>query len=280
MSGTGASLIRPSAATLPVPSVGLAKPRDPNLVAYNPSGLTFSINADGDKLFMDRMPLFTAVEIPDELFNHDLRLELMMYRAESRNQGGGVDGYRHPAHAPDDMNIATPFGVSPVAPRLPNSRFRGGNRNGQSQSTTTTEWSVTRNGQRFFIDSLGQFWTRRPVYYVDAANNGQNVMMNVPTNGRVIGAQGAVPQHSFMYSRLYRPNYFAFRYSIEDPNDSRGQRITGPWSRVIKMASAVHPFVQDAVASSTFGRAVGSLDSKFVADTSNCWFETRLPSNS
>jgi hypothetical protein len=91
----------------------------------------------------------------------------------------------------------------------------------------------------------------------------------------------------FPYSSMYTPLYAAFRYIAWDPNANagRGQIISGPLSRVIKISHKVFPFDYDwaasglhgvacanAVWSGTSGGPIEGLNSEL-----KCWFETRLP---
>lgn len=262
-----------SASGLPVPSVTLADMSDGMYAAYNPNGASFTVSADGNKLFMERMPLFTANEIPQELFAQDLRLEVLWYTKKSlRANGGGGGKYVHPTHTAG-INNETPTGGAPVAAQLPRSRSRGGGR----ASGHTTEWSVTKIGQRFFIDSLGLFFAKASVNYIDVTGNGNSVTAYIPANKSANGGYSA-NQNGFGYSAKFRPNYFKFRFSIQDPNDPRA-RITGAETDTFVMSSRVMPFVQDAAASQAAGQMRRRINSVYQPDQLNTWLKTRLPSN-
>jgi len=84
------------------------------------------------------------------------------------------------------------------------------------------------------------------------------------------------PGKAFMYSAKYQPYYFMFRYVMKDKTDDR-QWVSGPWSRVVKMAYKEHPFNVDAQASAIIGRQVGTVNPLLNVDEMQCWFETRLP---
>jgi hypothetical protein len=264
-----------SASGLPVPSVTLADMRDGAYAAYNPNGVNYTVSANGDKLYMERMPLFTANEIPQELFSQDLRLEVLWYTKKSlRARGGGGGKYVHPKHT---AGIAheNPTGGAPVAAQLPNSRSRGGNRSGFNGHTT--EWSVTKIGQRFFIDSLGLFFLRAGINYVDVTGNANSVTAYVPANVSANGGYSPNP-NGFGYSAKFRPNYFKFRFSIQDPNDPRA-RITGAETDTFVMSSSVMPFMQDAAASQAVGQMRRRISSFYQPDQLSTWLKTRLPSN-
>jgi hypothetical protein len=49
----------------------------------------------------------------------------------------------------------------------------------------------------------------------------------------------------YPYEGRFRPGFFAFRWSIIDPSDSRGQRIWGPLSELVSLTTNVFPFRPD-----------------------------------
>ena len=259
---------------LPVPHITLASPRDPRLAAYNPPAVDFTLPADGSmKFFMRRMPIFTAMDIPDFALTMDLRLELLWYRRERRNRGGGNNGYRHPAHHPTTVpDVDSPLGIAPVASPIAGSRFRGGIPN--NKPGCVSEWSITKVGQRFFIDSLGHQMKFYPVNFIDNAGAPQQIKLICPS---FLGANSSnASQHGFGYAAKYRPNYFQFRYSVADPNDVRN-RLIGPVSETIVCAHHIHPFVHNATASAATGLTCNDIHSQFKDSELNCWFATRLP---
>jgi len=278
MSGTGASLIQSAAGiVLPVPHITLGGLLNSGpLQLHNPAGVDFTRLHDGTKMALAKCPVFTALEVPEAALAFDLRLELLWFRKERRKaHGGGANGYRHPTHGiPSDAGLASPTGGSPVAPVLPVSRFRGGDP--ANLGPRVSEWSVTKVGQRFFIDTLGLYFVRTAVSYMTTAGGGAGNTTNlfVPSFIRASGL--SADPRGFGYASMYRPNYFKFRYSIQDPNDERA-RLTGPTSGTIVCAHAVHPFVQNAAATAANGYTSLEIDTGFNPDQANCWFETRLP---
>ena len=277
MSGSSASLNSSGGAGggLPVPYIQLASALEQKLTAYNPNAAGFMVSADGTKLGFITMPIFTAKEIPEALFEKDLRLEVLWYTRKSlKAKGGSSRGYVHPTHTAG-LSSESPTGGAPVAPTLPNSRFRGGQRN--IFDGFVSEWSVTKNGQRFFIDGLGKFFQVQSINYINGAGVSQaNVQAFVPTNVAANGGQSPNPS-GFGYSARYRPNYFKFRFSIQDPSDPRA-RITGAETGVFVVAPAIHPFVQDVAASQAAGHTVNKINTGYDATRFNVWRETRLPS--
>ena len=276
MSGTGATT-QTAGIMLPVPHITLGGLLNSGpLQLHNPSGVDYTRLHDGSTMILAKCPVFSALEVPEAALALDLRLELLWFRKERRKtHGGGANGYRHPTHGiPGDPGLASPTGGSPVAPVLPMSRFRGGDP--ANLGPRVSEWSVTKVGQQFFIDTLGLYFVRYPVNYMTTGGGGAGTTVGlfVPSFGRTCGI--AADQKGFGYASVYRPNYFKFRYSIQDPNDERA-RLTGPTSGTIACAHAVHPFVQNAAATAANGYTSLELDTGFDPDRANCWFETRLP---
>ena len=259
---------------LPVPHIVLASPRDPRLIAYNTTGADFTLPADGSiKWPMRRMPLVTVMDIPDFMLTLNPRLELLWFRRERRNRGGGGNGYRHPTHTlTGSADADSPMGAAPVSPVLANARFRGGlpaNKPG-----CVSEWDITKVGQKFFVDSLGHHMKFTAVNYIDTAGGVNQVKVICPS---FLGSSSKnANQSGFGYSAQYRPSYFQFRYSVEDPKDARN-RLVGPATKTIVCAHHIHPFVQDAAASAALGLTCNNIHSRFKDNELNCWFATRLP---
>jgi len=276
MSGTGAFDVQSAGGiALPAPSIQLAQLTDNSFANENPSGATYTVATDGTKLLMHRMPLLTVVDMPEQAFELDLRLELLWYTKRSlRANGGNMAGYKHPVHSLTGTPFS-PTGAAPIATVLPASRFRGGGYR-QVGADTVSEWSIAENTQRFFIDTLGLFYSPDSVQYNDVSG-GTSLGMFIPSCKASNGGSG-VNRGGFGYSSRHRPNYFRFRYSVQDQNDSRA-RVTGPVSQTIVMAPAVHPFVPDLVATQATGETVLAVNSGFQKDVFNTWFDTRLPSD-
>jgi hypothetical protein len=112
--------------------------------------------------------------------------------------------------------------------------MNGGPGDGLSNSPRPTEWPVSYNQQRFQMDQLHGWFTLRNLIYRNAAGAQTAFIAPVPSfrktrNGRRYGSVG--------YSTAYQPAYFAWRYSIIDPSDPRGKRITGPMSPVVAIST-------------------------------------------
>jgi hypothetical protein len=278
MTGSASTLQASNAASgLPIPHITLSKIELDSVL--NPNGVDYTFAVDGTKINPRHLPMFTAIEIPKALFKEDLRLELVMYkrttRKNARNINERLNGYHHPTHNP--ASNPSPTGGSPYATKLPNSRFRGGGR--ALEVDTITEWTVTSNGQKFYIDTLGNFITGLNMDYISAANNGGtgNVQVYVSTNKSQNGRLAHLAAKTFGYSAVFKPLYFAFRFSIKDKKDPRGQRIVGGTSKIITFAPNVHPFVQNAAVSAAVGSICLDINPAYKSTEWNCWFETRLP---
>ena len=185
-----------------------------------------------------------------------------------------MSGYRHPSHSLPNAPFS-PTGASPIASVLPPSRFRGGGLR-QIGANTVSEWSVTENSQRFFIDTLGLFYVPHFLGY-RTVSGGASLLMHVPSC-RASNGGGSINLGGFGYSAMHRPNYFRFRYSVQDSTDVRS-RVTGPVSQTIVMAPSVHPFVPDFVETQAQGVTVLLVNAGFQSNMFNTWFDTRLPSN-
>jgi hypothetical protein len=277
MSGTSAST-RPQRVTaavgLPVPRIYLVAPNKAR-VGANPAAVTYTVAIGGEKLQMQSMPYLSASEIPKELFDRDLRLELLRYSVKkgSTAQKRGRSGYKHPTHlVTDGPAWLGHSGATPVAPSLPTSKHRGGS--SASGLRMTTEWAIASADSSFLIDTLGDFYYPSLVSYFDTVGNNPQLAVHIPSDTASRGY--SAPRQVFGYSPKYRPNYFRFRFSVSDPTDPRN-RIVGPYSETVVMAPSVHPFIQDVAATQTLGRVAVKVNSNFNPLVYNTWLETRLP---
>ena len=83
----------------------------------------------------------------------------------------------------------------------------------------------------------------------------------------------------FAYSTWYNSLYVAFRYIAWDElaNGERGQIISGPLSRVVRVSHRDFPFRYDFNASSIHGVPCAGISDKYIENQLQCFFETRLP---
>lgn len=109
-----------------------------------------------------------------------------------------------------------------------------------------------------------------------------NLISSLSTYIPVYGSRSSgknVVKSRYPYSSLYTPLYVAFRYIVWDElaNGERGQIISGPLSRIVKVVHRDFPFKYDFNASSLYGNACASISSKYNLNEFQCFFETRLP---
>lgn len=82
----------------------------------------------------------------------------------------------------------------------------------------------------------------------------------------------------FGYASQYTPLYIAFRYLMWDPtaNDGKGDFISGPLSRVVKITALFHPFIQNYIATT---HATCEINPLFTSNSTHlkCTIETKLP---
>lgn len=116
----------------------------------------------------------------------------------------------------------------------------------------------------------------RSVNYNDAPTiNSSSINLLIPTQR--IRTAGVKATGTFGYSGQYRPYYFAFRYIMFDEKSNNW--ISGPLTRVVKLAHKIHPFSRNMTVTASQGMAYNDIDPLFNADEMACWFETRLPGN-
>jgi hypothetical protein len=117
------------------------------------------------------------------------------------------------------------------------------------------------------------------VAYADAGTGSDNTLNTlIPISGRKKVA-GNRPTNRYAYSPFYTPIYLAFRYILYNPtyNGGKGQIVSGPLSRVVKISHRDFPFEPDYVRSNLYGRPVANINPNHVAENLQAWFETRLP---
>jgi hypothetical protein len=91
------------------------------------------------------------------------------------------------------------------------------------------------------------------------------------------------PTGRYAYSPWYTPMYIAFRYILWDPNANivgelpRGQIISGPLSRVVKISHTFFPFNFNYPASAYIGNPTTDISPNHNAKDLRCQFETKLP---
>lgn len=213
---------------------------------------------------LHRYPVVTAQDVTPTMIAKGLYVEMAHYRRSmSRYQAGKGGGYVVPAPWDGAINP------------LDNGWTRGGihtDHSGNPLPRRPNHYQVTAvNEQVPVFEYLHNRHTMLDVAYRDTTGNGTTVELLVPSHRRNINAKYF--GKTFMYSSMYTPYYFRFRYVIGTP----GTFVSGPWSNTIKLAYRYHPFKVDPVASATLGLQVGDIGKNFDPVYMNCWFETRLP---
>ena len=123
----------------------------------------------------------------------------------------------------------------------------------------------------------GRFITEN-VHYRDITGTDQTLSCVVPISCRkVVGANK--PTNRFAYSPYFTPMYIAFRYIYYEPsaNDNKGQIISGPLSRTIKISARRFPFPPDYYNSGLIGLPVTTPYAHYAPTELKCWIENNLP---
>jgi len=269
--GTDNLLYAPSGIHLPIPRIHLVNPTSLAVTPLNPGSLNMSAPiafSGGSSFTCNRIPVFSSSGIDDKLLDPalDLRLELGWYRKASNRK---KTGWHHPTH---DATTTMLYG-EPIAPTLPASQLRGGDPIGCS------EWSITQADQSFIIGNLAQYFREQVVVYRDVnGNENQLLATYIPRYAaRIRGSASNKSGRTFAYNTIYRPNYFAFRFSTANATGVKGQRNEGPWSKTVAMSHSEMPFQTDDTASKLYGKTCAAIAPGYVDTEYNCWFATRLP---
>lgn len=260
MANTSIQAQNVSTGSLPVPVVKLYTNHP--LFGAAPASIEYDSGGGSYQLF--RYPVVSAQDLTEEQIEKGVYVEMAHYiRGKSRanyNLRKNEAGYVVPA----------PFigGVNPLDGRW----TRGGVHVGSGDRPN--HYLVTaQNEQIPVFEYLKNRHTLRTVNYIDTTGIIQGVKVLTPKQG--IRNNGYTPGKAFMYSSQYRPYYFKFRYVMFD--EVSNQWISGPFSRVVKLAHDQHPFNVDAQASAVQGRQVGNVSPLHQEEVMRCWFETRLP---
>jgi hypothetical protein len=184
----------------------------------------------------------------DDIDTYRPQLELMRYvgrrtRSVTFSRNFKNSGYVHPSDG-----VTSPSG----------SYTHGGGQPFTIGGFRQTAWPVSFHGEVFNVTQgvlafmqVGSIQFRDATGTVNAVNtlHPAGVFMNVNRGKR------------YPYDGKHKPGYFAFRWSVIDPSDDRGQRVTGPLSSVISCTNEVFPFIPDV--SLADGRATASIAAQF-----------------
>lgn len=263
----GSLTSKPGAPGLPAPIIRLAQ----NSAGFNPevalgspvSNTSVAVSvANLASVSVHGLPQ----EIMDDLARYVPKLELLRYVSRrtakfqfSRNFRNS--GYIHPAHGP--------------SPSGNGSHTHGG---GISNSPVInairpTEWDVTNWGQVIDVtQGIFGFLQMSSVYWRDSVGALNLLDVLRPSGSGISDGFG----RRFAYSGAYKPAYYRFRWSIIDPTDPRGQRITGPQSEKLSVTNEVHPFIP---APPVGLLQTATIDPRFDARRARMWIGSvsRLP---
>lgn len=215
-------------------------------------------------------------EVMANLDKYQPKLELLRYVSKrttrttwSRTMRNA--GYVHPSHGPGASGNG--------------SHTHGGAHSGLPPATTAirpTEWDVLAWGQVIDVTQgmTGLLHLRDVAYR--KASSGLETYSTV-TCPCPSGRTGyANPGRRFPYGAAFRPAYYKFRWSIIDPTDDRGQRLTGPTSDTVSITSEVFPFIPDEAWLDTINgdyHATAMVDARYDPRLLRVWVGSvsRLP---
>lgn len=215
--------------------------------------------------------------VMDNIAEFKPKLELMRYvskrtTASSWSRTMRNAGYVHPSHGPSPSGNGshTHGGVHATLPAA-------------TVAIRHTEWDVTGWGQVIDVTQgmTGFLYLRGIVYRMPSAGAAQvtNVIDLLCPSGK---SWNGLPGRRFPYATPYKPGYYKFRWSVIDPTDDRGQRITGPLSDTVSITTDVFPFIPGDAwldpLDSTY-HATATLDPRTKADWLRVWVGSvsRLP---
>lgn len=203
-----------------------------------------------------------------DLATYQPKLELMRYvrrrtTTDRFSRNFRTNGYVHPS----SVAFSNPSG----------SHTHGGGHptiSGVVTPLRQTEWDVLNFGQVIDVTQgmLG-FMHIANVPWRDSLGNQGTTKLVVPSGSSMNGGFGK----RYPYAGIYYPGYYKFRWSIIDPSDDRGQRVTGPLSDTVSITTEVFPFIP--AAADPFGRAAANLNPAHDFQNLRAWVGSvsRLP---
>ena len=231
------------------------------------------VNWAGGTVQVECQPITVSVfDLPAGI---KVQLELLRYsrRNAGIDQSNGKSGKQrqwvHPSHGPNPAN---------------GNWTRGGNHTAVSpvvQSLRQTEWSVVNTDVLDVTQPMLGFMAIRDIQYRSpaAVAPGYQPDSSVLGVSTVANAKMRRPGKRFAYAPAFHPGTFRFRYSIEDPNDPRGSRISGPESETVNVSTEVMPFHIDTAASMASGVPMATIDPRYDPRRFRAWIgpTVRLP---
>jgi hypothetical protein len=217
-------------AGLPIPKVKLTQDRD----AGPPAVSVFSRVAGTTITATVRRTIeVIAPNLPQALLDPTVGLQLELLRYRSQGNGGrskkGQRGYVHPSTFGAADGGATHSGRHNVDPSI--------------EPLRVTEWKITQQAERVDVTQALAAWLEYISLFYHTASGLAKIILPCPASRR--NAFSFLPtSRRFCYAPVFCPAYFAFRYSILDPQDSRN-RIVGAMSPIVTLTTQTFPFVPD-----------------------------------
>ena len=288
--GLGSSQFLP----LPVPKINL----NASIVALD----VYDRNNNGvwgTQASLNGFPTLINMDFTSEHFSNPenrIFIEMVHYRKKSRNFRLGYGyfwkgaGYKIPtkniANVGQDTNLPWSTGNS-----TPNGGFWNRTGNNYWLPSSGILLGVDRNnhyevyGYTLSTYPIWEYFHNRfeftDVNYRDITGNTASYLnMLVPsTSKRDRGKNEAT--NRFAYSPWYTPYYCAFRYIqwIPSANGGKGQIVSGPLSKIIKITNRFHPFQPNYVQSALVGKPVSEINSMWYTyyNYLKCSWESNVP---
>ena len=268
---------------LPIPKVNLNQTAK---IPYWNGSLDPLTSGAGGVMVIESAPQVVTCDIPQELLdNYRVYVEIVIFR---RAVFKGVNGAIVKKYA----SYITPSAwigkrVNPHVPWGEQFWTRSG---AHSVNSIAATFPFPLNRPNFFpvtaVNQALNVWILLEgrymdfkVGYRDAGTGAINTVGAIIPITRRNGGGKNTPTKRFAYSPFYTPYYFGFRYVLWDPkaDNGRGQTISGPMSRVIKMQNDQFAFNPDPVATALYGLPCAKISPFFVPDIFRCQFEGRVP---
>jgi hypothetical protein len=279
---------------LPVPKINLM----PEFQSYTFSVYNSVTNTiSGTYAFVTGAPVLINMDFTSDHFsNPDNRIfiEMVHYKRKSRSGTVASPPIRHKGstYVVPTKNIAN-VGHDSSLPWLsiPASGFwsRGGNQYHHTNNPIGIDrpnhyevLSYTMSSYPIweYFTGIFEFWD---VAYRDITGSNNYLNVLIPSGGKRKAGSNK-PTNRFAYSPFYTSYYCAFRYIqwVPTANGGKGQIVSGPLSKIIKVTGDNFPFSTDYINSAVFGYPVCSISTSFVANPDSyrrlkCNWESNVP---
>jgi hypothetical protein len=283
--GLGSSQFLP----LPVPKIDLTTGSTIYLDTYDPD----SNGVWGTQAVLTNYPILKNMDFTSEHFSNPenrIFIEMVHYRGKNKKfiTGYGYawkgSGYKIPNKqlAGIGQDTSLPWVTGGFWSRTGNNYY---------DSTTYTLIGVDRNNHYEVTSEainnypIWEYFHNRfefeDVAYRDLNGVTQSANILVPSLGKRHRGRN-LPTSRFAYSPWYAPYYCAFRYIqwIPSANGGKGQIVSGPLSKILKITMKYHPFQPNYLQSAIVGKPVCEIN-QLVLDGYwsylKCSWESNLP---